>query len=387
MEWADLLPVVIGGIILTYTPISVGQLFLLLKGWTHRGLGEGSLLPRGPVPGRRVVVVVCTNGENPQVVEKILSTIRDYDLPVEQFVIKEERDPFRYSALEIVVPRAYRTPNGSRNKERALQYGIEHLHGLGFGSETYVCHLDDDSIVSRAYLLHVFRMEEVAGQGAIRLREHGHHLLSTLADLIRVTDCETWCAFFNGRNRPKAVHGEGLVIRADVEHAIGWDYGTYCGEDFLMGQLLVSRGYRFGHIPHTVSIAPPLNPRDFFRQRRRWMYGILWSRDQIGKTSRASLWWVLYRYGAGWTGFLGLFPMFYGFVVHCTLPTWLLALGLFNFASYCLTYQVGAYRTLRRYMPSVLALQFVVAVYEGLTLPYALLWKPERTGFEVIRKV
>ncbi len=387
MEWADLLPFVVGPIILVYAPISIGQLVLLVTAWIRRRPGGGSVRAAGPVPGRRCLVVVCTNGENPLVVEKILATVRGYDLPVEPFVIKEERDAFRYTAGEIVVPAAYRTPNGSRNKERALQFGIEHLHALGCGSETYICHLDDDSVVSRAYLVHVFRMEEEAGQGSIRLREHGHHLLSTLADLIRVTDCEAWCAFFNARHRPKAVHGEGLVIRADVEYAIGWDYGTFCGEDFLMGQLLVQRGYRFGHIPHTVSIAPPLNPRDFFRQRRRWMYGILWSRDRIAKTSRGSLWWVLYRYGAGWTGFLGLVPMFYGFVIHFPLPTWLLVLGLFNFASYCLTYQVGAYRTLRRYMPSVLALQFVVAVYEGLTLPYALLWKPEPTGFDVIRKV
>jgi cellulose synthase/poly-beta-1,6-N-acetylglucosamine synthase-like glycosyltransferase len=383
----DILLYVLAAIVLAYTPISVGQLILFLRGRSARARAPSASAAPPVEPRRTVVVVICTNGENPLVVEKLLRGIRDYDLPVASYVIKEAHDRFRYSAAEMVVPAAYRTPNGSLNKERALQYGIEQLHAQGHGRETYICHLDDDSLVSREYLLHVFSMEEEAGQGSIRLREHGHHLLSTLADLIRVFDCEAWCTFFNQRNRPKAVHGEGLVIRADVEREIGWDYGTYCGEDFLMGQLIVAHGYRFGHIPHAVSIASPLNRRDFFRQRRRWMYGILWSRDQIGRASRGSLWWVLYRYGAGWMGFVGLFLMGYGLLFHPSLPLWLLGLSTFNFVSYCFSYQVGAYRTLRRYMPSVLALQLVVALYEGLTLPYALLWRPDRRAFDVIQKV
>ena len=384
----DLLDWVVAGIAAFYAPISVGQFVVLLRR-RRRPVAPGSG-PSTDVPPqlpRRCLVVICTNGENPQVVEKLLRAVRSYALPVELFVLKEARDLFAYSAEKLVVPADYQTAAGSRNKERALQYGIETLHRRGYGAETYICHLDDDSLVSREYLAHVFRMQEDAGQGSIRLREHGHHLLSTLADLIRVFDCEAWCSYFNARHRPKAVHGEGLVIRADAEFAIGWDYATYCGEDFLMGQLLVERGYRFGHIPHPVFIAPPLNGRDFFRQRRRWMYGILWSRTKIAKASRPALWWVLYRYSAGWTGFFGIFVIVAGLWFRPELPTWLLALSSFNFLSYCLSYQVGAYRTLRRYMPSVLLLQLVVALYEGLTLPYALLWKPDRHSFDVIRKV
>lgn len=377
--------IVLAVLVVIYTPISVGQLVLLISAWRRRGRADAPP-PSGP-PDRRVAVVICTNGQNPQVVEKILATVNAYGLPVESFVIKEEADPFHYAAREIVVPRSYRSPNHSLNKERALQFGAEQFRRLGYGAETYLCHLDDDSIVSREYLQHVFRMPEEAGQGSIRLREHGHHLLSTLADLIRVFDCEAWCAYFNDRHRPMAVHGEGLVIRADVEQEIGWDYGTFCGEDFLMGQKILALGYRFGHIPHTVAIAPPLNRRDFFRQRRRWMYGILWSRRTIAATNRRSLWWVLYRYGAGWTGFIGLVPLVYGLLERPVLPEWLLGLSAFNFVSYCLAYQVGAYRTKRRYMPSVLLLQLAVALYEGLTLPYALLWKPDRTRFDVIQKV
>lgn len=382
----DPLVILVAVLVLVYTPISFWQVSLLLRRATRLPPARPSGLP-ADYRSRRVLVVVCTNGQNPHVVEKILATLESYRLPVERLVIKEERDPFRYSATEITVPRSYRTQNGSRTKERALQFGIEYLHSQGCGPETYICHLDDDSVVTREYLEYIFWMTEEAGQGSIRLREYGHSRLSTLADLIRVFDCDVWCSYFNRHHRPKAVHGEGLVIRADVEYAVGWDYATYCGEDFLMGQLIVARGYEFGHIPYTVAIAPPTNAQDFFKQRRRWMYGILWSRKKIADVNRSALLWVLYRYAAGWAGFVGLFPMIYGLVAHPVIPLWLVGLGAFNFASYCVSYQYGAWRTSPRYMPLVLILQLAVAMYEGLTLAYAVIRKPDRFGFEVIQKV
>lgn len=116
-----------------------------------------------------------------------------------------------------------------------------------------------------------------AGQGVIRLKSYGKHLFSTLADMIRPSDCDIYCKYFNSKGKPKAVHGEGLVIRSDIEYEIGWDYATYCGEDFLIGQKIVDKGFRFGYIPYDIYISPPLNTKDFYKQRRRWMYGVLWS--------------------------------------------------------------------------------------------------------------
>ena len=168
------------------------------------------------------MVVVTTNGENPEIVEKILAILRGYHTPgrMEVRILAEERDRYPYSAAVCRVPGSYGTPRGSQHKLRALHWFATALASGGFGAETYVVHLDDDSVPSEGYIDYVFRMRELAGQGNIRLRSHGIHLLSTLADFVRIGDCDAWCDTFNLAGRPMAVHGEGLVIRADIETRI-----------------------------------------------------------------------------------------------------------------------------------------------------------------------
>ena len=100
-----------------------------------------------------VIVVITTNGMATDVVEKIISNIKGYELGLEIFVIKEHRDTFSYNCREITVPKDYVCPNGSRNKMRAMQYGNEWLRTEGYGRETYICHLDDDSMVDKPYFV------------------------------------------------------------------------------------------------------------------------------------------------------------------------------------------------------------------------------------------
>ena len=187
--------------------------------------------------GSKDAVVICTNGKAVAVVDYLLTTIRGYGMTeVGLYVIKEAYDVASYRATEIVVPKDFTTKNGSWTKERALQYGVEWGCARGWGAETYVVHLDDDSLVTKEYLQFVLGMEEEAGQGSLRLRAHGVHLMSTLADMVRISDCNTWCRLFNERDSPKAVHGEGLAIRADVEQRIGWDYATTVGKTSSLGR-------------------------------------------------------------------------------------------------------------------------------------------------------
>ncbi len=382
--WTWVVLLMLSAFVLMFFPLAVSQALLLLRWVTSPSRKTHGL----PVPGRRVAVVVCTNGKATGVVEHLLTTIRGYGVPnVELYVIKEAADPFRYSAVEMTVPSGYRTKNGSWTKERALQYGAEWGKQHGWGTETYVVHLDDDSLVDRGYLEHVMRMPEEAGQGALKLRSHGKHLMSTLADMVRISDCETWCRLFNERGTPKAVHGEGLALRADVEQEIGWDYATYCGEDFLMGQELVSRGYGFEHIPHDIFIAPPVNMRDFLKQRRRWTWGIFSTWGLMTALNKTTLTWVLYRYSVGWTGFVGFFLFLYSIAVHLPLPSWLAFVATFNLVVYFAYYQVAAAHIDYRYMPLMALLQFPVAMYEGMALPYSLLYPPDPHSFDTVVKV
>jgi cellulose synthase/poly-beta-1,6-N-acetylglucosamine synthase-like glycosyltransferase len=382
--WA-IFGVFFAGLVLAYFPIALVQMVLMV----HAVSNPLECWLRKPVPGRRVVVMICTVGQSPSVVEWILEQVRSYGLPVRAIVIKEARDPFRYSAEQFVVPVDYTTPNHSRKKMRALQYGIEQLRREGAGKETYIVHLDDDSVVERDYLEHAFAMPEAAGQGVLRLREFGHHTLSSYADNGRVFNCNVMCRHFNDAGKPMEIHGEGLTLRADVEAEIGWDFGTYGAEDLMMGQSVVRRGYSFGLIPHRVYIAPPTTAKDFYLQRRRWMFSILWSVAPIREIRPGVVFWLMYRYVTNWTGFVGLIvlPLAILFIVPLDVPTWLIAISLFNTVSYFGSYVYGAGTTRPAIIWKQLLLQLPVAAFEGATVLWGALRPPNSQSFEVIQKV
>ncbi len=372
-------------LVLLYFPIAFMQDWLLLK--NRKTFAKQCDHCENPAAGRKVLCVLTTNGQNPLVAEHILSVLHSYNLNIELFVIKEEKDRFSYSAREISVPKRYKTAHNTKNKMRALQYGIEYLHASGYGAETYICHLDDDSLITEEYLEHVFRMKEHAGQGHLRLRKTGVHMLSTLADMVRVSNCDSFCHFFNSSGHPKSVHGEGLVIRADVEYLLGWDFGTYGADDLIMGQLIVKSGYIFGSIPHPIMIAPPVSARDFYKQRRRWIMSILWSNRRIREIDSKTMDWFLYRYAVGWTGVLGFVVFAAGLFYGLELPLPIYAVLTFNLTSYFLFYQYGSARTSKKYMIPMALLQLPVALYEGGTLIYSLLFPPAKDSFDVITKV
>ncbi|MEM0129350.1 MAG: glycosyltransferase family 2 protein [Thermoplasmata archaeon] len=339
-----------------------------------------------PVPGRHVLVMMTTAGNAPHVVEKILAELRGYGLPIELAVVKEAGDLHRYPAAEIVVPPEYSTAHGSRRKMRAQQYAAEWLRQHGYGAETYVVHLDDDSVPDREYLEHVFGMHEEGGQGTLRLREYGRSLWTTLTDFVRVSDCDAFCANFNSLGQPMMVHGEGLTLRADVEEEIGWDYATFGAEDLMTG-IQVGRRYRWGFIPYHIRIAPPITISDLYTQRRRWHYSFVSAARRIAGMRWSVMVWFIYRYYVGWTGLFGLTLWVANIALGIPFPVWLVILGLFNLVSYFGFYQYGAWMTKGRYSILTLLLQFPVSYIECGTLFYTLLRPPNPHGFDVIRKV
>ena len=161
----------------------------------------------------------------------------------------------------------------------------------------------------------------------------------------------------------------------------------HCGEDFIFGQEMTVAGYRFAHIPYNILIAPPITTRDFLKQRRRWTWGIFAAWSRVTKLSRATMAWVLYRYSVGWTGFASFYLFVYSVAVHIQIPLWLEVVATTNLVVYFAYYQVAAMKTQLRYMPLMFVLQFPVALYEGLALPYAVLFPPNQKAFETVVKV
>lgn len=347
-------------------------------------------MPSSPVKSRELLVAITTKGTATTVVNEIIDKMRLYKIQAKYVVIVEEEDGNGYHADEkVVVPSNYTTPKHSLYKPRALNYFSQWLERNGYGAETYIIHLDDDSIVPERYLEFALGMKEEAGQGVLRLRNYRESLFSTLADFGRVTSCDTYCAHYNSIGKPLGVHGEGLVIRADVESEIGWDFigNTLNSEDFLMGQSIVSRGYKFGFIPAGIFISPPVNVKDFYKQRRRWMYSFEQSRKLTNKLNKGATAFFTFQYEMGWSVGVGAFIWFFTLLshVHVFSPfMYLFTAGLIiSFAEM----QYGAWKTANSLGWNVIMFFFQIPVMLFLsgTFFYEKLVKP-RT-YDVIKKV
>ena len=374
--------------LLCYFPLAVYQMYLVC--FSIFRTDKNILMHHKPlVTPNNVIVVITTNGMATDVVEKIIRKVRTYKIASDIFVIKEERDEFIYSCRVINVPANYKCKNRSRNKMRAMQYGIEELHSLGYGKETYICHLDDDSVVDKAYLKYVkYYLSEEGAQGCIRLRAWGRHLLSSLSDLVRISNCEAWCKRCNERNKPQFVHGEGLVVRADVEYEIGWDYGTYGAEDLIMG-LNIAKKYKFGNIPTGhIYIAPPTSVRDYFKQRRRWFWSLLNNKGVVRRLSFKTWIFYMYMYLNGMLGVFALLIFPVVLIMNAGLGTFTHFIAVFNILCFTAYYQFGA---TFMHNSAISTLMFIltipVAFYDGLTIIYSLVKRPDFKTFETIKKV
>lgn len=366
----------------TFLPYVAIQIVLLA-----RNRGRLSKEPGPSIQGRRLLVTIATNGKAALMANRIAATVRSYAIPhVEALVLIEAADRSRYSSRAVVVPGSFRTPNGSTFKCRALHYYSIWLREQGYGSETVTVHLDDDSVPTREYLLHALAMPTDAGQGVIRLRETGRHWFSTVSDLVRIIDCDTYCVYANSRGRPVHVHGEGLAIRADVESRLGWDFGDRVADDYLMGQRLREEGCTFGHLAASVYIAPPASASDFFRQRRRWFRFFHRSLGRSWASNRAATSWLLLREASAPATVFGVFVWATAIVERASIPAPIIALCVANMIGSVAISQYGAYRVagVKNHLLAA-ALVLPASVYQALSWFYAMLTRT--TTFDTVRKV
>ena len=196
-----------------------------------------------------------------------------------------EVDPGRGDDLvHLVVPKSYRTPNGTRYKARALQYALEHSD---LPDDAWIMHLDEESHVSpqviRGIQNAVAEEEQSGGhrigQGTILYyRTLRGHPFFTLADSIRTGDD---LGRFHLQHRLGVtlfgLHGSFILVRNSLEQAIGFDLGPAGSvtEDAFWALLAMDRGYRCRWVDGYVVEQAPRSVWDFLKQRRRWFLGLV----------------------------------------------------------------------------------------------------------------
>ncbi len=198
--------------------------------------------------------------------------------------LRESYDQWEQLRL-IVIPNSYRTHNGTRYKARANHYAVDwRMQYHQNTTNTWIYHLDDDTAVIestlQAIVHHVVnRGQYWMAQGILTFPlQLSHSWIARLADSVRPPDDMGRFYFFNEILRRPLVgaHGENLLLRADKEATIGWDFGPHViTEDAYFGCRFASKFP--GHTAAFCAITAGASPdtlRGFIKQRQRWAEGL-----------------------------------------------------------------------------------------------------------------
>jgi hypothetical protein len=215
-------------------------------------------------------------------------------------------DPLRYDRLAadgvriVVVPRSYSTPLGTSGKARALEYAVERRRALGLAdASTWIYHQDEETVVGQDTLLGIADFVRAGahrvGVGIILYPidwngspSHVQELTRTYDDL-RVLDSMTLPG-----NPTAGFHGSHILVRSDVEDAVGWDTVGYSPAEDLTFEIRVRArfGSVFGVLTGFAYEKGAFSLGDQLRQRRRWMHGVLFAlrhAPELGPRRRLTL--------------------------------------------------------------------------------------------------
>lgn len=199
---------------------------------------------------------------------------------------RDRFDSMRAEGVEVVVvPKEYRTPQGTEHKGRALDYATR-LRRASFPDLTrvWVYHQDDETAVGEDTILGIEEFvrthagHPAVGCGVILYDQHFSPRASQVQELSRTEyNLRVISSLVRTNNPLGGFHGSHYIVRADVEDRTGWDVGGGIITEDLVFELRLRRDH--GGIFHVLKgfshEQAPLKLHDQLRQRRRWVQGML----------------------------------------------------------------------------------------------------------------
>jgi egghead protein (zeste-white 4 protein) len=374
--------------------------------------------------GKHVIFILPTRGRNFSTIktsaESVIFWKEVFELNygkvvrISQWIVCEQ-DDYEANAEEyeefasmgsriIIVPRDFSTPNGTRYKARALTYAHKVLFEEGLANrDTWIYHQDDETKVGEDTILGIMDYianaagNDIYAAGIINYSDSLAYTPSRAQEPSRSYD--DFRILFTTKTNGRLSfghHGSHLLVRADTEIGIGWDFGDVRTEDWMFGLMMWQK-----HKPGNTILKgfcyekPPLSARDLLKQRRRWAYGAM----QIIRDKRVKLRFRLAALYGMVSWFSGL-PSIIAFILTLIHPTGGLFPGsgfIAGFTWYSLyRYYSAGYSINEIYIASQeknsgLAGKFrkITAIIGGMMLealaPWYALIRPPR-GFEVIKK-
>ena len=224
--------------------------------------------------------------------------------PTDQIELRE------FDCEVVVVPKSFKA--SAIKKGRALQYALLYRRSRDENKKQFwIYHMDDESFVTSQTILSLLKFirdgRGIASEGPIfyPLKFENANVLTALAESIRPFTCYDCVSQMTNKvvlkTPPLHMHGSNLLVRSDVEDNIGWNFGPTLAEDQLFGYLVYeqygsnSMGWHGGILLEQ----PPLNIKDHFMQRRRWVLGSLQNVDKFSIIHRVKLSYKLMTYFLG----------------------------------------------------------------------------------------
>ena len=229
----------------------------------------------------------------------------------------------KHNCEVIVVEKQYST--NAIKKGRALQYAVECRRKCMKNSfKQWIFHMDDESCVTTQTVLSLLKFIRSAGPAVVSegpifypLKFENANPITAIAESIRPFTCYD-CVSQMTNPPPIHMHGSNLLVRSDIEDVIGWDFGPTLAEDQLFGYKVYEKygpkslGWHGGMLLEQ----PPLNIKDHFMQRRRWVLGSL---QNISKFPIIHKFKVMFKLSTYFLGFVsGIVSIFLYF--HLQFP-------------------------------------------------------------------
>ena len=196
-------------------------------------------------------------------------------------VTEDENDKQKFHHLKnceiVTVDKKYNT--NAIKKSRALQFAVEYRRKTGEDTNKFwIFHMDDESYVTNQTLLSLLKYiredKGIASEGPIvyPLKFELANPITALAESVRPFGCYD-CVSQMKNPPPLHMHGSNLLVRSDAEDSIGWNFGSTLAEDQLFGYKLYEKYGKkaLGWHGGILLEQPPLNIKDHFMQRRRWI--------------------------------------------------------------------------------------------------------------------
>jgi beta-1,4-mannosyltransferase len=221
-------------------------------------------------------------------------------------------------------------------KGRALQYAVEHRRKSGKNIAKYwIFHMDDESYVTNQTIISLLKFiregNAIASEGPIfyPLKFESANPLTAIAESIRPFTCYD-CVSQMTNPPPLHMHGSNLLVRSDIEDSIGWNFGPTLAEDQIFGYKIYEKygSKSMGWHGGILLEQPPLNIKDHFMQRRRWVLGSLQNMARFPFIHKFKLMFKLVTYFMGFvSGVISTILYFYTYI-----PKLLLLLSINEFS-------------------------------------------------------